>query len=305
MLSNTNFTPVWRSLMFVPVNVERYVSKAHTRGADAIQLDVEDSVAIADKPAARKLIQEAAEAVSQAGADVVVRINQPLRMAIPDLEESISPRVKAIAVTKVDGPGHIRLLSEAIDELESERGMDIGHTKLIAMVETAAGFLRIENIAKAHPRVVAMSLGSEDFATSIGTDPVAEVLTYPKQQGIIAARAAGIIPLGLIGTVADYQDIDAMRETIRRSRRFGFQGASCVHPKIVGLLNEEFRPTPQEVKNAKKIITAFEEAVAAGRASLEVDGKMVDYPVVYRAENLLAADKNIKEREKMMKNTAS
>ena len=111
--------------------------------------------------------------------------------------------------------------------------------------------------------------------------------------------------MGLIGTVADYQDIDAMRETIRRSRRFGFQGASCVHPKIVGLLNEEFRPTPQEVENAKKIITAFEEAVAAGRASLEVDGKMVDYPVVYRAENLLAADKNIKEREKMMKNTAS
>ncbi|HAA92311.1 MAG: CoA ester lyase [Rhodospirillaceae bacterium] len=299
-LNSANDNPVWRSLMFVPVNVERFVSKAHTRGADAIQLDLEDSVAIADKPDARKLVQEAAETVAQAGADVVVRINQPLRMAIPDLEQSVSPRVQAIAVTKVDGPGHLRLLSEAIDELEAERGMENGQTKLIAMVETAEAFLRIDQIAKAHPRVVAMSLGSEDFATSIGTDPIAEVLTYPKQHGIIAARAAGITPLGLIGTVADYNDVDGMRETIRRSRRFGFQGASCVHPKIVPLLNEEFRPTPEEVANAKKIIDAFEEAVANGRASLEVDGKMVDYPVVYRAENLLAIEEGVKKREAKM-----
>lgn len=297
--------PVWRSLMFVPVNVDRFVSKAHTRGADAIQLDLEDSVAIADKPDARKLVQEAAETVSQAGADVVVRINQPLRMAIPDLEQSISPRVQAIAVTKVDSPGHLRLLAEAIDELEAERGMENGHTKMIAMVETAEAFLNIANIAKAHPRVVAMSLGSEDFATSIGTDPIAEVLTYPKQHGIIAARAAGITPLGLIGTVADYNDVEGMRETIRRSRRFGFQGASCVHPKIVPLLNEEFRPTPEEVASAKKIIAAFEEAVANGRASLEVDGKMIDYPVVYRAENLLAVEEGVLQREAKMKAAAS
>ena len=92
----------------------------------------------------------------------------------------------------------------------------------------------------------------------------------------------------------------AAERSPRRSRRFGFQGASCVHPKIVGLLNEEFRPTLQEIENARKIITAFEKAVAAGRASLEVDGKMVDYPVVYRAENLLATAENIREREESM-----
>ena len=130
-------TPVWRSLMFVPVNVKRFVSKAHTRGADALQLDLEDSIATADKADARKLVQEAAATVSQAGADVVVRINQPLRLAIPDLEETISPRVQAVAVTKVDGPGHLRLLSEVMDELEAERGMEVGTTKMIAMVETA------------------------------------------------------------------------------------------------------------------------------------------------------------------------
>jgi citrate lyase subunit beta/citryl-CoA lyase len=303
-MNTTEDKPVWRSLMFVPVNVPRFVEKAHTRGADAIQIDLEDSIAIADKPDARKLVQEAAETVAQAGADVVVRINQPLRMAVPDLEQSISPRVDAIAVTKVDGPGHIRLLCEVIDELEAERGMEIGHTKLIAMVETTEAFFRLDTIAKAHPRVVAMSLGSEDFATSMGTEPTGEVLLFPKQQAIIAARAAGIIPLGMIGTVADYNDVDGMRETIKKSRRFGFQGAACVHPKIVPILNEEFRPTAAEVANAKKIIAAFEEAVAQGRASLEVDGKMVDYPIVYRAQNLLAIEEGVLQREAKMKAAA-
>ena len=231
-------TPVWRSLMFVPVNVKRFVSKAHTRGADALQLDLEDSIATADKADARKLVQEAAATVSQAGADVVVRINQPLRLAIPDLEETISPRVQAVAVTKVDGPGHLRLLSEVMDELEAERGMEVGTTKMIAMVETAEAFFRMENIAKASSRVMAMTLGSEDFATSLGVLPEPDVMLFPKQQAIIAARAAGITPMGIIGTVANYNDVEGMREVIRTSRRFGFQGAACVHPKIVPILNQ-------------------------------------------------------------------
>ena len=289
--------PVWRSLLYVPVNVEKFVSKAHTRGADAIQLDLEDSVAIADKPDARKMVQEAAEIVAQAGADVVVRINQPLRMAIPDLEETISPRVQAIAVTKVDGPGHIRLLAEVMDALEAERGMEIGSTKMIAMVETAEAFFRIADIPKASPRVVGLSLGTEDISTSIGVMPEPDIMLYPKQHAIIAARAAGVTPMGLIGTVANYNDMEGMREVVRTSRRFGFQGASCVHPKIVPMLNEEFRPTKEEVASAKKIIAAFEVAVSEGRASLEVDGKMVDYPVVHRAENLLTLEEGIKKRE--------
>ena len=122
-------TPVWRSLMFVPVNVKRFVSKAHTRGADALQLDLEDSIATADKADARKLVKEAAATVSQAGADVVVRINQPLRLAIPDLEETISPRSGGRR-NQIDGPGHLRLLSEVMDEL-AERGMEVGTTKMM------------------------------------------------------------------------------------------------------------------------------------------------------------------------------
>ena len=158
----------------------------------------------------------------------------------------------------------------------------------------------MENIAKASSRVMAMTLGSEDFATSLGVLPEPDVMLFPKQQAIIAARAAGITPMGIIGTVANYNDVEGMREVIRTSRRLGFQGAACVHPKIVPILNQEFRPTKEEIMNARKIILAFDEAVAAGRASLEVDGKMVDYPVVYRAQNLLAIEEGIAQREAKM-----
>jgi citrate lyase subunit beta/citryl-CoA lyase len=273
--------PVWRSLLYVPTNVERYVAKAHTRGADAIQLDLEDSVPLSKKDEAREMVQEAAERVSQAGADVVVRINQPLRMAVRDLECVISPRITAVVLPKVDSASHVRLLAEVVDELEAERGMTPGQTWFVALVESADAFFRMREIAGAHPRLAAIGLGGEDFATDV----------------VMQARAAGITPLGIIGTVADYSDLDAMREIIRNSRRFGFEGASCIHPSIVPALNEEFRPSDKEVSDAQRIIQAFEGAVAEGRASLEVDGKMIDYPLVFRAERLLALDTAIRKRE--------
>lgn len=293
--------PVWRSLLYVPVNVEKYVAKAHTRGADAIQLDLEDSVPVSEKANARKLVQEAAETVSQAGADVVVRINQPLRMAVRDLEETVSPLVHAITLTKVDSASHVKLLAEMVDELEAERGMTPGHTRFITLVESADAFFRLEEIAKSHPRGAALGLGGEDFATSVGTVPDPDVMLYPKQQSIIASRAAGIMPLGIIGTVADYSDVDGMRAIIRNSRRFGFEGASCIHPSIVSILNKEFRPSEKEVAEAQRMIQGFEAAVAEGRASLEIDGKMVDYPVVFRAQQLLDQDTAIRQREARMK----
>ena len=288
--------PVWRSLLYVPTNVERYVAKAHTRGADAIQLDLEDSVPISKKDEAREMVQEAAERVSQAGADVVVRINQPLRMAIRDLESVISPRITAVVLPKVDSASHVKLLAEVVDELEAERGMTPGHTWLVALIESADAFFRMREIAGAHPRLTAIGLGGEDFATDVFMQPDPDVMLYPKQHTIIAARAAGITPLGIIGTVADYSDLDAMREIIKNSRRFGFEGASCIHPSIVPALNEGFRPTDKEVSDAQRIIQAFEGAVAEGRASLEVDGKMIDYPLVFRAERLLALDTAIRKR---------
>ena len=189
------------------------------------------------------------------------------------------------------------MVAEVVSELEAERGMAAGHTKFIAMIETADAFFRMPEIAKASERIVALTLGGEDFALSVGMLPTAEGLFMPKQQLAIAARAAGVLPLGFIGTVADYKDLDAFRETVRRSRRLGFRGASVIHPAQIPILNEEFAPPAEDVASARKIVAAYDEAVAAGRGSISVDGKMIDVPVVLRAQEVLAIHEAIKERE--------
>ncbi|MGO8919622.1 MAG: HpcH/HpaI aldolase/citrate lyase family protein [Stellaceae bacterium] len=289
--------PVWRSMLFVPVTVEKFVAGAAKRGADALILDLEDSVPPGEKQRGRELLQQAAAQVALNGADVVVRINRPWRQALRDIEAAVSPRVQALMLTKVESADHVRMIAETVEELEAERGMAPGATKLVALVETAAAFFRLEEIARAHPRLVGLSLGAEDFALSVGMLPEAEGLFFPKQQMIFAARAAGILPLGFLGTVADFRDLDAFRATIRRSRRLGFAGASCIHPAQVPILNEEYRPSPEEVARAERAVAAYDAAIAAGIGAIELDGKMIDVPVVARAKHVLAQHRAVLARE--------
>jgi citrate lyase subunit beta / citryl-CoA lyase len=289
--------PVWRSLLYVPVNVEKFVDKAHTRGADVIQLDLEDSVPPAQKEHARTLVEKAAARVRRGGADVVVRINQPLALAVRDLEHSILPDVDGIACTKIDSASHVKLLDELVTGLEEKRGMKVGHTRFITMIETADAYTRIDEIPRASPRVAAMNIGGEDFALDCAMQPDEDVLLHPKQRMIIAARAAGVMPIGFIGTVADFSDWERFRQMVRRSRRFGFDGAGCIHPGQVTIVNEEYTPNDEEVEYARKMIRMDEEAAANGRGSFQIDGKMIDIPVVVRARNLLRRYEAIKQRE--------
>ncbi len=289
--------PVWRSLMYVPVNVDKFVDKAHTRGADVIQLDLEDSIPPAEKDKARTLVEKAAAKVRRGGADVVVRINRPLSLAVRDLEHSILPDVDGVAITKAESGSHVKLLDELVTELEAKRGMPLGHTKFITMIETADAFSRISEIPQASPRVVAMNIGGEDFALDCNMQPDDDALLHPKQHMIIAARAAGVMPIGFIGTVADFSDWEKFRQMVRRSRRFGFDGAGCIHPGQVKIVNEEYTPSAEEVAYARKVIAMDKEAAAAGRGSFQIDGKMIDVPVVVRAERLLKRFDAIKARE--------
>jgi citrate lyase subunit beta / citryl-CoA lyase len=289
--------PVWRSLLYVPVNVEKFIEKAHTRGADVIQLDLEDAVPPAEKEKARTLVEKNAARVRKGGADVVVRINQPLSLAVRDLEHSICPDVDGIAVTKTDSASHVRLLDQLVSELEAKRGMKPGHTKLIVMIETTDAFTRIDEIPRASPRVVAMNIGGEDFALDMEAQPDGDVLLHPKQRMIIAARAAGVMPIGFIGTVADFSDWEKFRLMVRRARRFGFDGAGCIHPGQVTIVNEEYTPSEEEVAYARKVIKMDQEARAAGRGSFQIEGKMIDIPVVVRAERLVRRYEAIKQRE--------
>ena len=289
--------PVWRSLMYVPVNVDKFVDKAHTRGADVIQLDLEDSIPPAEKDKARTLIENAAAKVRRGGADVVVRINRPLALTVRDLEHSIRPDVDGIAITKVDSASHVRLLDELVTELEEKRAMPIGHTRFIIMIETADAFFRMHEIVLACERTVACCIGGEDFALECNMQPTGQALFYPKQHMIIAANAAGILPLGFMDSVASFGDWDNFRKMVRRSRDFGFMGAGCIHPGQVTIVNEEYTPSAEEVAYAEKVIAMDKEAAAAGRGSFRIDGKMIDIPVVVRAEKLLRRYEAIRARE--------
>jgi citrate lyase subunit beta/citryl-CoA lyase len=289
--------PVWRSMLFVPVTVAKFVERAAERGADALILDLEDSVPAGEKQRGRDLVPQAAATVARNGADVVVRINRPWRQALRDIEAAVSPAVQALMLTKVESPGHVGMIAEIVDELEAERDMVPGATKFVALIETAGAFFRMAEIARAHPRLVGLSVGAEDFALAVGMLPEAEGLFYPKQQMIIAARAAGILPLGFIGTVADFRDLDAFRAVIRRSRRLGFAGASCIHPSQVAILNEEYRPSAEELAKADRVVAAYDAATVAGIGAIELDGKMIDVPVVERAKQVLAQHRAVMARE--------
>ncbi len=289
---------VWRSLLYVPANNPRFVGKAHTRGADAIILDLEDSVPPAEKAAAREALPRSVAASGRGGADVLVRVNRPPRMALADVEAAVRAGADALWLSKTESPEHVRMLAEAVSEVERAGRRDPGSTRLVAVVESPAAWFRAAEIARADPRVVAMALGSEDFALEAGMTPDAETLHLPKQTVQLAARAAGIVPLGFIGTVADYADTEAFAETVRRSRRFGFEGAACVHPSGVPVLNAELTPAAEEVAGARRIVAAGEEAEGRGLGAVAVDGRMVDAPVVERARRLLARAAAVAEKDR-------
>jgi citrate lyase subunit beta/citryl-CoA lyase len=279
--------PAWRSLLFVPIVREKFVAAAHTRGADGIILDLEDSVPEAEKDRARTLVPAAAKEVSKSGADVLVRINRPWHQAFRDIEAAVGPGVTALVCPKVESPEHLIVIAELLDTVEAAGGLPAGHTRLVALVETADAYFRMREIAKATPRLVALSLGAEDFALAIGMEPIAETLEAPKQTMIVAARAAGILPLGFMGTVADFKDPEVFRQVVRRSRKFGFAAASCIHPSVVHVLNEEYGVSPEAIDRARRMIAAYDEVIARGIGAVTFEGKMIDVPVVEREKALL------------------
>lgn len=288
-------SPLWRSLLYVPVNKPRFIEKAARSGADAIQLDLEDSIAPDEKESARQLVRDAARKLVTA-ADIVVRINRPLSLAVRDIEAAVCPEVSALSLPKVESADHVKLLAEVISHAELAAKMEIGVTRLILGIESARAWLRMGEIARADDRVVAMLLGSEDFAHSVGmaTDP--DALLLPKQQMVIAAAAAGIMPLGIVGSFANYRDLDGFRAMVARSAKLGFRGSSCVHPDQVPLLNEGFSPSAATIGHARDLVAAFDQGLSVGQGAVGIDGQMLDLPIVERARAVLALAERLEIR---------
>lgn len=288
---------LWRSCLYVPAHVERFVARAHERGADAILLDLEDSVPEAEKPRARAGVAAAAASVRRGGADVMVRVNAPLEWLAEDIASAVGADVDGLLLAKTRGPDHVALIAEHVAACEARAGLAPGHTALYPIIETPAALEHVWAIARASPRIVALGLGAEDFATAIGAEPDAETVLAARHAVLIAARAAGVMALGLAGSLAGHGDLAAFAELAERSRRMGFEGASCINPAQVPVLNSAFAPSDAERAWAARVVAADEEARAKGLGAASLDGRMIDAPIVERARRLLARSAAIAARE--------
>ena len=288
--------PVRRSNLIVPVSNERFVQKAHLRGADSITLDLEDGVAPSMKAHARERLADAVEQAGQGGAFVGVRINRPLDLAVRDIEAAVIPGVAFLAVAKAQSASHIRLLSELVGKLEEERGIPHGSIRFSASIESPSALENVHSIAGADSRLWSIGLGSEDFASACGMEPTPESLFFPKQMIIFAARSAGIQPFGYIASVADYTNLDELRTVIRRSKKLGFRGGGAIHPAQIPVLNEEFGPSREEIESARALVEEARTAEQEGRGAFSWRGKMIDRPIVDRALELLQLAEDIEAR---------
>lgn len=291
----THTLPLWRSILFVPVLNDKFLRGAPKRRADCIQLDLEDAIPPDQKDAARLKVAEAADTLVENGCDVIVRINRSFRLAVPDIEASVRASVSALTLPKVPNAAHVQSLAEIVEEIERERGIEIGHTLFVVMIETAEALEQMVEIAEASPRVVGLIVGAEDLAVSMGMDPTHQALLVPNVRAVAAARAAGCLPLGFVGSVAGYSDLDEYRTLIREARSLGFAGAFAIHPDQVDILNQEFSPSEADIDHATRLVAAFEAALAQGRGAVSFGGKMIDLPVVERAKSVLAARNRISE----------
>lgn len=267
----------FRSLLYVPAHAERFLAKAHQRQADAIVLDLEDAVPLPDKAAARDGLLASVASVRRGGAKVFVRINEG---DAADALAACRAGADGLFVPKVQRAATLRELAERLEPLEVEMGRPA--LKFVAVLEDPGAVLDARAIAGA-PRVMALAMGSEDFALALGGVPTPDVLRVPKLLVHYAAKAAGLFSFGLLRSIADFTDLAAIAEAVQEARQHGFDGATCIHPAIVPLLNAGFAPSADEIAWAKRVIATAEHHTG----TFALDGNMVDAPVLKRAQRIV------------------
>lgn len=268
-----------RSLLYVPAHSERFIAKAHERGADAIILDLEDAVPEAEKTAARDTLAATIPSVTRNGAVAFVRINAGPRQR-DDALAAARAGAYGLFLPKARDPAALEALAGTLRAEEAK--LRRAPTPFVAMIEDPAALLDARAIARVQ-RVMALSFGAEDFTAVTGGTPTPDVLRHPKLMVHYAAKAEGKLSLGLLQSIADYADLEALAAAAREAKAHGFDGATCIHPSAVSILNDGFAPSQSERDWATRVLAAAE----TGDAAFTLDGRMVDAPVIARARRIL------------------
>jgi citrate lyase subunit beta/citryl-CoA lyase len=291
-----------RSFLFTPANVPRRVEKALTLAADAVILDLEDSVAPADKPPSRRAVVEALKKSRRPL--LYVRVNAPSTpYCYADLVETLQKGLDGVVVPKIESAADLHAIDWLMASLERERGIAEGALDLMPQIETAAGVQRIDRILQARSlrsyrgpwRVKRAAFGAADYAHDLGLSPTLdeEELADARARIVLSSRAAGM-ENPIDSPWFHFKETAAFARALERSRRGGFQGRCCVHPEQIDAVNAAYLPTAQELASAERIVSAFREAESRGAAAIQVDGQMIDYPVAHRAQAMLDAVRKLK-----------
>ena len=293
-------TIIRRSRLIMPANNKKFTEKAFLRNADAIVLDLEDSIPISEKIATRELIKDLIPVAGKGGSDVLVRVNNTEDLLKDDLVASIWPGLEAIYLPKVESAAQVVEVDKILSSLEQERGIERGKVKIGITIETVKGYIQAREIVQASNRIDSVTLGAEDFSVDSGIE--LSPFTYqgmlvPRMNLLFIARAFGKLPLGLMGSIAEFKNGNSFAENARLAYQHGFLGASCIHPSNVEILNTSFSPSVEEIEYSKKVIDTFETSVLEGKAATTLDGKMIDTPHYEKAKKILKRSEKIKEFE--------
>ena len=278
-----------RSLVFVPGNRENMLERARSFDADIIMIDLEDSVPPGEKVAARDMAREWVATLRGEGKRVMVRVNSlDTGLTRAELEAIVSPDLHGISLGKVESVRDIRTVDTLLAPLEAAAGLEVGSLRIIPWIETASAMWDARAIAESSPRVAGIAFGAEDFTNDMGIErtDTGEEVSVARSLVPIAARAAQVGALD--SPFVRFRDPDSLRDDAQRARRMGYTGKFAIHPAQLEIINDTFSPSAEEVEYARRVVEAWDAAEAAGRGSLALDGRMVDVPVVKRAQNLLA-----------------
>ncbi|MCK1244802.1 citrate (pro-3S)-lyase subunit beta [Streptococcus uberis] len=276
-----------RTMMFVPGANAAMLRDAPLYGADSIMFDLEDSVSLKEKDTSRALVHFALKTFDYSQVETVVRVNGLDTVGALDIEAVVLAGVDVIRLPKTETAQDIIDVEAVIERVERENGIEVGRTKMMAAIESAEGVLNARDIAKSSDRLIGIALGAEDYVTNMKTrrHPDGQELFFARSMILHAARAAGIAAIDTV--YSDVNNTEGFQNEVRAIKQLGFDGKSVINPRQIPLVNEIYAPTEKEIQNAKEVIWAIREAESKGSGVISLKGKMVDKPIVERAERVI------------------
>jgi citrate lyase subunit beta/citryl-CoA lyase len=277
-----------RTMLFVPGNNPGMIRDAGIYKADCLMFDLEDSVSINEKDSARFLVFQALSSLEYPGKELVVRINDPrTQLGQDDLNAIVRTGKAAIRLPKTERAEDVTYCAELIEAVEKQTGAEPGSTRMMAAIESAAGVLNAKEIAFSSKRLIGIALGAEDYVTDLKTSrsPDGVELFFGRSMVLLAARSAGIDALDTV--FSNVNDEEGLKRETQLIKQMGFDGKSVINPRQIKIIHEIFTPADKEIDHAFAVLAAIREAERNGSGVISMKGKMVDKPVVERAQRVL------------------